>query len=97
MDPLELRCSVRCLIILAALEYVRSHPLDPIDAKDFEQECGVGVVVSPEQIEEAVSPLPPSSQIRQLLVLALKKSGVPFLRRPIVRVSVTRMFLKRPP
>uniref|UniRef100_A0A8C9B0I9 Glutamine--tRNA ligase n=1 Tax=Prolemur simus TaxID=1328070 RepID=A0A8C9B0I9_PROSS len=38
----------------AALEYVRSHPLDPIDLVDFEQECGVGVMVTPEQIEEAV-------------------------------------------
>ncbi|XP_028907369.1 glutamine--tRNA ligase [Ornithorhynchus anatinus] len=38
----------------AALEYVRSHPLDPIDASDFERECGVGVTVTPEQIEEAV-------------------------------------------
>uniref|UniRef100_A0A2K5SHV8 Glutamine--tRNA ligase n=1 Tax=Cebus imitator TaxID=2715852 RepID=A0A2K5SHV8_CEBIM len=38
----------------AALEYVRSHPLDPIDTADFEQECGVGVTVTPEQIEEAV-------------------------------------------
>uniref|UniRef100_A0A286XU66 Glutamine--tRNA ligase n=1 Tax=Cavia porcellus TaxID=10141 RepID=A0A286XU66_CAVPO len=38
----------------AALEYVRSHPLDPIDTVDFEQECGVGVMVTPEQIEEAV-------------------------------------------
>ncbi|XP_052043199.1 glutamine--tRNA ligase [Apodemus sylvaticus] len=42
------------LQLSAALEYVRSHPLDPIDTKDFEQECGVGVVVTPEQIEEAV-------------------------------------------
>lgn len=39
----------------AALEYVRSHPLDPIDTADFEQECGVGITVTPEQIEEAVS------------------------------------------
>uniref|UniRef100_A0A8D1SY65 Glutaminyl-tRNA synthetase class Ib non-specific RNA-binding domain-containing protein n=1 Tax=Sus scrofa TaxID=9823 RepID=A0A8D1SY65_PIG len=38
----------------AALEYVRSHPLDPINTMDFEQECGVGVIVTPEQIEEAV-------------------------------------------
>eukprot|EP00069_Balaena_mysticetus_P008507 bmy_05995T0 len=38
----------------AALEYVRSHPLDPINTMDFEQECGVGIVVTPEQIEEAV-------------------------------------------
>ncbi|XP_012883513.1 PREDICTED: glutamine--tRNA ligase [Dipodomys ordii] len=42
------------LQLSAALEYVRSHPLDPIDTVDFEQECGVGVIVTPEQIEEAV-------------------------------------------
>lgn len=34
---------------------MRSHPLDPINTEDFEQECGVGVMVTPEQIEEAVS------------------------------------------
>ncbi|KAK2109108.1 putative glutamine--tRNA ligase [Saguinus oedipus] len=38
----------------AALEYVRNHPLDPYDTVDFKQECGVGVSVTPEQIEEAV-------------------------------------------
>ncbi|KAM4722110.1 glutamine--tRNA ligase [Rhinophrynus dorsalis] len=38
----------------AALDYVKAHPLDPIDAVEFEKECGVGVVVTPEQIEEAV-------------------------------------------
>uniref|UniRef100_H3A9R5 Glutamine--tRNA ligase n=1 Tax=Latimeria chalumnae TaxID=7897 RepID=H3A9R5_LATCH len=38
----------------AALDYVKSHPVDPIDTVDFERECGVGVVVTPEQIEEAV-------------------------------------------
>lgn len=38
----------------AALQYLRSHPLDPLDAADFERACGVGVRVSPEQIEEAV-------------------------------------------
>ncbi|XP_048953937.1 glutamine--tRNA ligase isoform X4 [Canis lupus baileyi] len=43
------------LQLSAALEYVRSHPLDPINTEDFEQECGVGVMVTPEQIEEAVS------------------------------------------
>lgn len=39
----------------AALEYVRSHPLEPLDVADFERACGVGVCVTPEQIEEAVS------------------------------------------
>ncbi|NWT45736.1 SYQ ligase, partial [Chroicocephalus maculipennis] len=38
----------------AALEYLRSHPLEPLDTADFEQACGVGVCVTPEQIEEAV-------------------------------------------
>uniref|UniRef100_A0A2K6SGU9 glutamine--tRNA ligase n=1 Tax=Saimiri boliviensis boliviensis TaxID=39432 RepID=A0A2K6SGU9_SAIBB len=38
----------------AALEYVRSHHLDPIDTTDFEQECGVDVTLTPEQIEKAV-------------------------------------------
>ncbi|XP_053234395.1 glutamine--tRNA ligase [Podarcis raffonei] len=38
----------------AALEYVKSHPVEPIDAADFARECGVGVIVTPEQIEEAV-------------------------------------------
>ncbi|XP_064130624.1 glutamine--tRNA ligase isoform X2 [Loxodonta africana] len=40
--------------LTAALEYVRSHPLDPVDTVDFERECGVDVIVTPEQIEEAV-------------------------------------------
>ncbi|XP_056380755.1 glutamine--tRNA ligase [Hyla sarda] len=38
----------------AALEYVKGHPLDPIDIADFERESGVGVTVTPEQIEESV-------------------------------------------
>lgn len=41
--------------IAAALEYVRDHPEDPINRKEFEQACGVGVVITPEQIENAVS------------------------------------------
>ncbi|XP_030425129.1 glutamine--tRNA ligase isoform X1 [Gopherus evgoodei] len=62
-DQKRLRFLVGCITskkivtdlqLSAALEYVRSHPLDPIDTADFEQECGVGVVVTPEQIEEAV-------------------------------------------
>uniref|UniRef100_A0A8C5TIB2 glutamine--tRNA ligase n=1 Tax=Malurus cyaneus samueli TaxID=2593467 RepID=A0A8C5TIB2_9PASS len=42
------------LQLSAALEYVRSHPLEPLDVADFEQACGVGVCITPEQIEEAV-------------------------------------------
>ncbi|XP_058027217.1 glutamine--tRNA ligase [Ahaetulla prasina] len=38
----------------AALEYLKSHPVDPINTADFDRECGIGVVITPEQIEEAV-------------------------------------------
>ncbi|XP_058844252.1 glutamine--tRNA ligase [Acipenser ruthenus] len=38
----------------AALDYVKSHPVDPISVEEFERQCGVGVVVSPEQIEDTV-------------------------------------------
>lgn len=37
------------------MEYIKNHRLDSIDSTDFERECGIGVVVTPEQIEEAVS------------------------------------------
>ncbi|XP_067855156.1 glutamine--tRNA ligase [Heptranchias perlo] len=38
----------------ASLDYIKNHPVDPIDTEDFERECGIGVVVTPEQIEEVV-------------------------------------------
>ncbi|KAK5863773.1 hypothetical protein PBY51_000778 [Eleginops maclovinus] len=42
------------LQLAAALEFIKSHPQDPINQKAFEDTCGVGVVITPEQIEEAV-------------------------------------------
>lgn len=39
----------------AALEFVKNNPEGPINQKEFEEACGVGVVITPEQIEEAVS------------------------------------------
>ena len=39
----------------AALDFFKSHPSDPVDAKAFELACGIGVVITPEQIEDAVS------------------------------------------
>ncbi|GCC20433.1 hypothetical protein chiPu_0018993 [Chiloscyllium punctatum] len=38
----------------ASLDYIKNHQLGPIDSADFERECGIGVVVTPEQIEEVV-------------------------------------------
>lgn len=43
------------LLSAAALDYIKSHPKDPIDVMDFDRECGIGMTVTPEQIEEAVS------------------------------------------
>lgn len=42
------------VVITAALEYLKSHPLDPINVAEFEKACGVGVVVDPEDIEDEV-------------------------------------------
>lgn len=42
-------------LFAAALDFVKSHPEDPLDQKAFEAACGVGVVVTPEQIEDVVS------------------------------------------
>lgn len=41
--------------LVAALEYFKSHPEDSVNQKEFESTCGVGVVITPEQIENAVS------------------------------------------
>lgn len=42
------------LQLAAALDFVKSHPQDPISQKEFDEACGVGVVTTPEQIEDAV-------------------------------------------
>lgn len=33
------------------MDYLMSNPMGTVDIKSFEESCGVGVVVSPEQIE----------------------------------------------
>ncbi|XP_061837793.1 glutamine--tRNA ligase [Nerophis lumbriciformis] len=40
--------------LAAALEFVKSHPQDPLNQREFDEACGVGVVITPEQIEDAV-------------------------------------------
>ncbi|XP_051526111.1 glutamine--tRNA ligase [Myxocyprinus asiaticus] len=42
------------LQLSVALDFVKSHPQDPVDQSEFEMACGVGVEVTPEQIEDAV-------------------------------------------
>ncbi|XP_066999237.2 probable glutamine--tRNA ligase [Anabrus simplex] len=41
----------------AALDFLLSHPSDTLDVKSFEEACGVGIVVSPEDIERVVEKL----------------------------------------
>ncbi|XP_076447840.1 glutamine--tRNA ligase-like [Babylonia areolata] len=38
----------------AALDYLLHNPLEPVDVDAFEKACGVGVVITPEEIEAAV-------------------------------------------
>ncbi|CAG2253796.1 QARS [Mytilus edulis] len=37
----------------AAMDYLLHHPLPPVDKIKFEAECGVGVTISPDQVEAA--------------------------------------------
>ncbi|KAH0630312.1 hypothetical protein JD844_013227 [Phrynosoma platyrhinos] len=55
------------LQVNAALEYIKSHPVNTIDPADFDRACGVGVVVTPEQIEEAVEAAISKHQAQLLL------------------------------
>ncbi|XP_007431438.1 glutamine--tRNA ligase [Python bivittatus] len=54
VDYIATKKIVTDLQLNAALEYLKNHPVDPINTADFDRECGIGVVVTPEQIEEAV-------------------------------------------
>ena len=40
---------------VAAFEYLKSHPLDPVDQSEFSEACGVGVVVTKEEIVQVVT------------------------------------------
>uniref|UniRef100_A0A8C4WWR5 glutamine--tRNA ligase n=1 Tax=Eptatretus burgeri TaxID=7764 RepID=A0A8C4WWR5_EPTBU len=39
----------------AALDFLKTHPEDPIDEAKFNQSCGVGVVITPEEVEGVVT------------------------------------------
>ena len=41
--------------VVAAFDYLLHHPLPPVDRVKFEAESGVGVDITPDQIEAAVS------------------------------------------
>jgi hypothetical protein len=43
------------IVLSAAMEYLKAKPVDPVEVKEFENACGVGVKITPDQIEECVS------------------------------------------
>ena len=48
-------CVCVCVCVSsAALEYIKSHPVGEVDEEQFSLYCGVGVVVTPQQIQEQV-------------------------------------------
>ncbi len=40
----------------AAMEFLKSNPVDPVNRDAFEAFCGVGVVITQDQIAEKVCP-----------------------------------------
>lgn len=40
--------------LTAAFEYLKSNLVDPVNISDFEESCGVGLAITPDQIEDAV-------------------------------------------
>ena len=38
----------------AAVDFFKHNPLEPINTEEFEKECGVGVEITPDQVEAAV-------------------------------------------
>lgn len=45
-------------LCVAAMEYCKANPVDPINTAVFEVSCGVGVVITEEQITEKVRAKP---------------------------------------
>ena len=54
---------MRFSISTAAFDYLKSHPVGPVDEEEFNQYCGVGVVVTAEQIQHQVRATPTTAAI----------------------------------
>jgi hypothetical protein len=37
--------------IIAAIDYLLTNPIEPVDQKALEESAGIGVIVTPEEIE----------------------------------------------
>jgi glutaminyl-tRNA synthetase len=42
------------LFFLAAIEYLLTNPTEPVDQKALEEHAGIGVAVTPEEIERVI-------------------------------------------
>ena len=47
--------SLFSLICSAAVDYMKANPVLPVDVASFEESCGVGVKITPDQVEDCVS------------------------------------------
>lgn len=54
-EPFNDQCGMS--LLPAAMQYILTHPEGNLKIDELEKACGVGVVITPEQIEEAVSVL----------------------------------------
>lgn len=61
---------------------MKGHPEDPLNVKAFEEACGVGVVVTPEQVEEAVSPRKRILSLHTRPALLLRRRILPMMKCP---------------
>ena len=41
--------------ILAAVDFMKANPVLPVDVAAFQKNCGIGVNITPDQIEDCVS------------------------------------------
>ena len=57
------------------MDYLMSHPVGNVDIKAFEESCGVGIVVTPEKIEQEVEKVIKAhlSEIKEKRLVNLKK------------------------
>lgn len=42
------------VVFLAAFDYLKDHPVDPVNIVEFDEACGVGVVVTREEVVKVI-------------------------------------------
>ena len=43
------------MLLLAAMDYLLHHPGSDVNIAEFDRDCGVGIVITAEEIKDAVS------------------------------------------